>query len=55
MILSKQIKPQSVYCLVRVSITLKNGVRGWVEAKTIGFFEKEKDIHTASQLPDMLS
>ena len=37
---------------------LKMDVGGWVEVKRSRFFEKntkEKDIHTASQLPNMFS
>ena len=54
MILSNLINPQSIYSLIRISITLKK-MGGWVEAKRTRFFEKEKDIHTASGLPNMFS
>ena len=33
----------------------KNDMSGWVEAKRTRFFEKEKDIHTASWLPNIIS
>ena len=47
-------RPKSMNCLVLVGFALKN-YGGWVGgSKKIRFFEKKKQIYTASWLPSML-
>ena len=48
------IRPQPLNCLVRVSFSRNTLAGERMEAKKIGFFEKEH-IHTASWLPNSLT